>query len=251
VPPTRRLPRLRLPLLLLLLPLGAGCGREELLHGLDERQANDVLVALDEGGLAASTRRAEGTGDGWVVEVPGADASRARRLLSERELPRPRTPGFGDVFGEPGMVPTPVEEHARYLHALSGELARTLEALDGVVEARVHLGLPPEDPLRPGAPPTPRAAVLLRCRPAACGSVRSLEAGLRSLVAGSADGLSPDAVSVLVVEASAPSGAPRPARGGGAWRLAAAGALALLAGLLGWVGLGRPRPPFLRRHPSR
>lgn len=223
----------------------AACSTEPLAHGLDEPQANEILVALDEGGVSGEKRREEGADGGWVVTVPEGDGTAARRILSERELPRPRAPGFGDVFGKAGMVPTPVEEHARYLHALSGELSRSLESLDGVVESRVHLGLPQEDPLRPGDRRPARAAVLVRCRPASCGSVRAMEPGIRSLVAGAAEGLTPDAVSLLIAEASSPptravAGSPT-AR----WRLVAAATLALAATIAGILAVARRRgwPP--------
>lgn len=228
--------RKRLAMTLLLL---SGCAGEELLHGLNELQANELLVALDEGGVAGEKRREEGSEGGWIVTVSGRAAGRARRILSERELPRPKTPGFGEVFGSGGMVPTPVEEHARYLYALSGELSRSLGSLDGVIEARVHLGLPQDDPLRPGDRRPPRAAVLLRCRPATCAAVRAMEPGVRALVAGSADGLAAEAVSLLVAEvAPAPLREPSGPRGGG-WRAAAAGALALSALLLVALALRR------------
>jgi len=230
------------PLLLSLLFLLPACGLEPLVHGLDEAQANEILLALDEGGVAGEKRREDGADGGWTVEVRSQELSSARRLLAERELPRPRPPGFGELFGEAGMVPTPVEEHARYLHALSGELSRTLEALDGVVEARVHLGLPQDDPLRPGERRPARAAILLRCRPAACGAVRGMEAGVRSLVAGAADGLAPDAVSLLVAEASPAPAVPAPARQLAGWRVAVAVLLALVAAVMGLAELGRRLP---------
>ncbi len=217
----------------------AGCAGEELLHGLDEPQANDVLVALEEEGVPGEKRRADGSDGGWTVTVPSGDTARARRILSDRELPRARAQGFAELFAGGGMVPTPVEEHARYLHALSGELSRSVGTLDGVVEARVHLGLPQDDPLRPGDRRPPRAAVLVRCRPAACGAVRALEPGIRALVAGAADGLSTDAVSVLVTEASAaPPPAPA-ARARPGWRGAAAASLAAVALLLALLALRR------------
>ncbi len=195
------------PLLLGLL-LG-GCADEPLLHDLAERQANEVLVALDEEGVAGTKARQEGTEAAWTVAVARAEVGKAHRVLAARQLPRARPQGLGEVFGQGGMVPTPVEERARWLHALSGELARSLEALDGVIEARVHLGLPAEDPLHPGARPAPRAAVLVKCRPAACGTLRDLEPGLRALVAGSADGLSAEAVAVVIAEAApVPAAAP-------------------------------------------
>lgn len=230
-------PHLRwlLPILL----LGA-CTSEPLLHQLDEAQANEILLALDEGGVGGEKRRADGADAGWIVEVRPRDVATARRILAERELPRPRTPGFGEVFGEPGMVPTPVEEHARYLHALSGELSRSLEALDGVVEARVHLGLPQDDPLSPGERRPARAAVLVRCRPAACPAVRAMESGIRSLVAGAADGLSAGSVSLLVAEATpAPFVARTEPRG--AWRLVVAAILAVAGLSIALLATGRLR----------
>lgn len=222
----------------------AGCAGEELLHRLDERQANEVLVALQERGIAATKERDDGADESWRIEVPRADAVRAHRVLSERELPRARAPGLGEVFGGGSMVPTPVEEHARYLHALGGELARTIEAIDGVVEARVHLGLPQPDPLRPGDRSQPRGAVLVKCRAPACGVVRSLEPGIRALVSGAADRLDPAAVSVVFAEATERSPEPAaPARRGSAILLTLAGA----AALAGIALAARPLRSRLRR----
>jgi type III secretion protein J len=216
----------------LLVVLLAGCAREELLHGLDESQANEALVALGDGGIQASKAREDGADGGWMIRVSAADAAQAHRLLSDRALPRPRPPGFTEVFAKGSMVPTPTEEHALYQHALAGELARSVEAIDGVVGARVHLGLPQPDPLRPGAQPAARAAVLVRCRPAACAAVRGLEGGIRALVTGAAEGLEASQVSVVIAEAAeiAPAGA---LRGGG--RAGVLVALAAMAGL-GAVG---------------
>lgn len=206
-PPLAALPALALVL--------AGCAREELLHGLDERQANEVLVALDERGLAASKAREDGPGDGerWRVDVDAGDATRAQRVLAERELPRGRPPGLAEVFGKGSMVPTPTEEHALLLHALSGELARSVEAVDGVVAARVHVGLRQPDPLRPGERSAPRASALVKCRASACAAVRALEPGLRAMIAGAVDGLEPAAVALVLAEAAeSPPRAPPPAR---------------------------------------
>jgi type III secretion protein J len=218
---------MRTAALVLLATALSGCGSEELFHGLDEPQANEVLVALEASDIAARKVRGDGGDAGWTVEVATADAARAQRLLAERELPRPRPPGFAEVFAKGSLIPTPTEEHALYLHALAGELARSVEAIDGVVAARVHLGLPRPDPLRPGDRIPPRGAILVKCRPSACAAVRALEGGLRALVAGAADGLEPSAVAVVISEASeTPPRAVPPPRS------------PLLLGLAGGAGLG-------------
>jgi type III secretion protein J len=193
----------------MLLVMLAGCAGEEILHGLDERQANEVLVALDDRGIVATKAREDGADESWRVEVAHGDAPRAQRVLAERDLPRARPPGFSEVFAKGSMLPTPTEEHAMYLHALGGELARSVEAIDGVVEARVHLGLRQPDPLRPGERSAPRGAVLVKCRAAACAGVRGLEPGIRAIVAGAVDGLELAAVSVVFAEAAESAAPPR------------------------------------------
>jgi type III secretion protein J len=229
------------------LPLAAAlalssCADEEILHGLAEPQANEVIVALEDGGIPARKRPDGGSQPGWTIEVARREAARAQRLLAARELPRPRAPGFAEVFGKGGMIPTATEEHALYLHALAGELARSVEAVDGVIEARVHLGVPEVDPLRGGQPRPPRAAVLVKCRPDACDAVRALEGGIRLLVAGAADGLEPSAVSVVIAPGrDAPAAVPAPPRRSPAL-LWAAGAAALAAAGIGALALrGRGR----------
>jgi type III secretion protein J len=217
-------------LVLVLATALAGCADDEILHGLDERQANEVLVALDERGVAASKAREDGADERWRIEVARSDAPRAHRILAERELPRSRPPGFGEVFAKGSMVPTPTEEHALYLHALGGELARSIEAIDGVVEARVHLGLRQHDPLRPsGTAAAPRGAVLVKCRAEACDAVRALEPGIRSIVAGAVDGLEATAVSVVVANAGESTPPPVTPRGRGSSLLVALAAVAALA----------------------
>ncbi len=226
--------------LLALFTAFAACGGEEILHGLEEPQANQVLVALGEGGIRASKRREEGTEAGWTILVPGPEGAHARRILADRELPHPRTPGIAEVFGKGSMVPSNVEERALYHHALAGELSRSVQAIDGVVEARVHLALPPPDPIRPDAPRSPRAAVLVKCRPEARARVEPLVPGIRSLIAGAAEGLDPAAVSVVIAEASFSRPSPEPPARPTARLLVAASVLAAALGLalaaLAWRG---------------
>jgi type III secretion protein J len=238
--------------LYLALVLATGCAREELLHGLDEAQANQVLVALEEGGVRGEKRRDEATEGAWRVDVPAAEAPRAQRLLADRELPRPRPPGFGEVFAKGSIVPTASEERALYLHALSGELSRSIEAVDGVLEARVHLALPPEDPLRAAPAPPPRASVLVRCRAGAAPRLDALAGGLRLLVAGAVAGLDPGQVSIVVADAPAAPPVAAPSRGRILPTALALVGAALAAAAAGAAFLGRrARRPAAAREGTR
>jgi type III secretion protein J len=216
----------------------SGCARDEIVHAATEGQANAMLVALEERGIQARKVLDDARDGGWIVSVASRDAPAARRVLSEQDLPRTPAPGLGEVFGKPAMVPTPLEERARYLHALSGELARSVEAIDGVVEARVHLALAPDDPLRTQAAPPPRAAVLVKVRARQRARVEPMIDGIRLLVAGAVAGLDAATVSVVISEAAASPAAPA-AASPHAWRrvaLLSGAGLALLVGstLLAW-----------------
>jgi type III secretion protein J len=199
----------------------AGC-TTNLLHGIDERAANETIAALERAGIATDKTTDEATPATFIVRVGRGDVARALDLLRSLGLPRDRRHGFAEVYGQPSLIPTASEERARYLDALGGEIERTLETADGVVSARVHLVLEETDPLavepRPRTPA--RAAVLLKARG---GRAPLSEADVQKLVAGSVPGLTPAAVSVVVIGASEPGD-------GVGDRLAAVGPLRMSAG---------------------
>jgi type III secretion protein J len=175
-------------------------------HGLDEAAANEVVVSLARAGIAASKSRAE---DGaYTVNVASADAVGAMELLRSLGLPHGQPPGFREMYKGSGLLPTLTEERTRYTTALAGEIASTLESFDGVLSARVHLVLAEPDPLAiDGKLRVPaQAAVLLKLRPGQPAPVA--EADVQKLVAGSAPGLVPAGVQVVMTTAAAPAGAP-------------------------------------------
>jgi type III secretion protein J len=225
---------------LVVLVLAMGCSTP-VHHGLDEGAANEMVSALERAGMAASKARDEAGGEVFVVTVARGDAVRALELLRSLGLPRARRNGFGEIYKQASLVPTHTEERARYLEALAGELERTLETVEGVASARVHLVLPEPDPLATdGKPRVPaQGAVLLKVR---TGPAPIREADVQRLLAGSVPGLSAEAVSVVLTSApegpspSTPAleslGPLRMAPGGRVILLAALGiALLLLAGL--------------------
>jgi len=185
--------------------LACGCSAA-IQHGLDEAAANEIVTSLERGGIPASKSRAE---DGaFTVSVASADAVGAIELLRTLGLPRGRRPGLGEIFKSQSLLPTPTEERARYVEALAGEVARTLETIDGVALARVHLVLPEPDPMaadgKPGVPA--QASVLLKLQPGRPSPIA--EGEVQKLVAGSVPALTPTSVSVVFTSAAATSPGP-------------------------------------------
>jgi type III secretion protein J len=125
--------------------LGA-CGRTLLYANLDEQQANQVQGALLAAGIDADKRPADNK-KGWSVEVSKEDFPLAVQLLKARGLPSSPFESMGMVFKKEGFVSSPLEERARYLYAIAQELEHTIEQIDGVVKARVHIALPEADPI--------------------------------------------------------------------------------------------------------
>jgi type III secretion protein J len=165
-------------------------------HGLDETAANEILTSLERVGIEASKNRDEN--GVFAIVVAKGDALRAMELMRSLGLPRGPRAGFGEIYKQPSLVPSPTEERARYVEALAGEIARSLEIVEGVVGARVHLVLPEPDPLAVDGKPrvAAQAAVLLKTR--AGRPVPIGEGDVQKLVAGSVPGLDPLAVAVVV-----------------------------------------------------
>jgi type III secretion protein J len=179
----------------------AGC-TVPIAGGLVEEQANRVMVALDHAGVGGEKESDPAVEGRFRVLVERDEAPRAIAALREEELPSPSTPGLLDAMGKGSLVPSQLTEHAQFVTGLSGELERTLSAIEGVLAARVHLSLPEVDPLREGPRPKATASVLLKHR----GTTPPLDAHeVKRLVAGAAPGLSPDDVAVVMVPRPAPA----------------------------------------------
>jgi type III secretion protein J len=185
----------------------AGCSTP-IQHGLDESSANEVVTALERTGIEACKGRDEANGEAFTVSVSKAQTLRALEILQSLGLPRGRRAGFGEMYKQASLVPSPTEERARFHEALAGEIERTLESVEGVVSARVHLVLAEPNPMAMDGKPqvAAQAAVLLKLR---SGPAPISEADVQKLVAGSVAGLTPQSVAVVTTSASAaPSAAP-------------------------------------------
>jgi type III secretion protein J len=125
----------------------------ELQTSIAENDANEMISVLMKAGISASKKTSK---EGATVMVKDSEISKAMAVLNANGLPRKQTTGLGEIFKKEGMISTPLEERARYIFGLSQELEKTLNQIDDVVTARVHVVLP--ERIAPGEPIMPSSA---------------------------------------------------------------------------------------------
>ncbi len=122
-----------------------GC-HVELFHDLNEKQANEILMVLRKSHIDAKKIRAKEIKNiSWVITVPEDAIETALHISIQNDMPRQSPLGFNELYSNSTLVPTNTEEKAKYISALCGELSKTLEAIDGVLAARIHIALPDKD----------------------------------------------------------------------------------------------------------
>ncbi len=178
----------------------AGCEKQTtLFSGLVERQANVVMAALLDNGIACTkTPGDEGT---WNVMIGEGDFAAAANLCEQRGLPQRTFQGVGEVFKKSGMVSSPSEERIRFMDAVAQDLSRTISMIEGVVDARVHVVLPENDPFAKNALPS-SASVAIRSR----WDVDMTDAipQIKGLVKNSIEGLAFEKITVTIFQDNPP-----------------------------------------------
>jgi type III secretion protein J len=176
-----------------------GCDSEVLYSDLSEQEVNEMVALLYNAGMKANKRF---LGDNkFSLTVPQEEFARAVEMLRANGYPKKKFKSLGEVFQREGFVSSPLEERARLNYAQSQELTKTIESIDGVIMARVHLALPKKDPLSDAITPS-SASVFIKYRPGADLSER--EAQIKALVVNSVEGLPYDNITVALFAAEPP-----------------------------------------------
>ncbi|WP_372886155.1 flagellar basal-body MS-ring/collar protein FliF [Shimia sp.] len=145
--------------------------------------------------LAGAGFEVQVSDDGSSVLVPREDLVRARMVLAETGIPIDGEAGWELFDDASGLTMNSFLQKVNRLRALEGELARSIQTLDGVQSARVHLVLPERDAFAREAP-VPRASVIVRSVPGRAVS-RKQAMSIRNLIASAVAELDLTRVTVL------------------------------------------------------
>ena len=183
--------------LFLCITLAACSEQVELVSGLKEDEANQILSVLLNTGIDA--QKSPGA-EGMVISVGSANVAKALGIMRAKGLPQQQFVKMGDVFKKEGLISSPLEEKVRYIYALSQELSETISQIDGVVTARVHVVLPSESTGLSAASDPASASVFIKHEPDSV--VENVVPQIKRLVVNSISQLAYDNVSVILVPAA-------------------------------------------------
>ena len=158
--------------------------------GLTPSEAAPMVDALEKAGF-----RPRLSTDGSVVSVPEQDMARARMSVAEAGLPASKTAGWEIFDNASGIGMNSFVQRLNRVRALEGELARSIQTMDSVESARVHVVLPERETFSQERPEA-SASVIVKTRNGASFERRQAIA-IRNLVASAIPGLAQDKVTVL------------------------------------------------------
>jgi type III secretion protein J len=146
-----------LALLAFFVVLFTSCGSTStIVNGLDEKDANEILVYLSSKGIPAQKVPTATSGGGggqksllWDIQVEESRSSEAMALLNQAGLPRRQAQNLLNIFQNTGLVPSELQDKIRYQAGLAEQIASTIRKIDGVLDAEVQISFPEEDPLNP------------------------------------------------------------------------------------------------------
>lgn len=117
----------------------SGCSNV-LITNVDENEANRLIVALAENNIWAKKILVEtDQGPSWNVTVKRKEFLKALQVLKENNMPAEKIKGVVEIFGKKDFLPTQTAEKALEEYSQNAELSKTLEQIQGVVRARVHI----------------------------------------------------------------------------------------------------------------
>ncbi len=160
-----------------------------LYSGLDAEEAAKIVEKITEQGIAYKL----GNG-GTTIYAPRKMIAQLRLNMAKEGLPQNGQKGYG-IFDNEKIGISPFVQNINLNRALQDELAKSIQMIDGVINARVHIVTPERNVFNSKAVP-PSASVVLRLRPGYKLSNSNI-AAITHLVAGSVEGMKAENITIV------------------------------------------------------
>jgi flagellar M-ring protein FliF len=166
-------------------------------------EAKDAAAVAD--GLRDQKIEFDVSSDG-TIKVPQEYVNQLRLTFAEKGVPHSGELGY-ELFDKPMLGMTDFLQKMNYHRAIEGELARTMQAIEGVENARVHLVVP-EQRLFKEDQKSATASIVLTMKPGSSMSKKQV-AALASLTAYAVEGLESENVTIMDSEGNPLTNGPR------------------------------------------
>ena len=160
-----------------------------LFSGLSGTDASEIVDQLEADGITYQL-----TDGGSTILVPDSAVNSARLKAAAAGLPSLDSGGYA-LLDAMGVTASEFQQSVTYKRAIEGELAATIESIDGVQTASVKLAIPEQSVFVSETIP-PTASVFVDTKSGTTLSTEQVKA-ITHLTAASVDGLTPENVSVV------------------------------------------------------
>ncbi len=157
----------------------------------DHLSASDAALAIEQLEKDKIPYKLEEEG---TIKVPREFVYKERITIASQGIPKDSQVGF-ELFDKQNFGETDFAQKIKYLRALEGELARTIENLNQIESAKVHIALPKES-LFVEKNVLPTASIVLNINPNMKLSSRQIS-GIKNLVAASVSKLTVENVKIV------------------------------------------------------
>ncbi|MEN6384735.1 MAG: flagellar basal-body MS-ring/collar protein FliF [Phycisphaerales bacterium] len=160
-----------------------------LYSGLEAEEAAKIVEKISEKSIAYKLENG-----GTTIYVPKQHVSQLRLEMAKEGLPQGGQKGYG-IFDNEKIGISPFVQNINLNRALQDELAKSIQMIDGVVHARVHI-VTPERNMFNSASIQPSASVVLRLRAGSKLSTVNI-AAITHLVAGSVENMKSENITIV------------------------------------------------------
>jgi flagellar M-ring protein FliF len=176
-----------------------------LYSNLSSEDAGAVLSKLRESGIEYRIRDSDST-----ILVPSERVAELRLQMATAGIPKSGRIGY-ELFDKTNLGITDFTEQVNYHRAVEGELERSVMAISGVEQARVHVTFPKDSAFTEDRQPA-KASVMVKLKPGLKLSQQNAIA-ITQLVSSAVEGLAPESVSVMDMYANLLLGPKKPGDG--------------------------------------